>query len=440
MKRLRSFLLTMLAVAMLCVSIGYTTAYAEERSTYTVVTDNASLFSSEQIAEIEVAAGQLELFDAAIYVENCDEKTCTQGYANELSKKMYNEVFGENKNGIIIVFSFYKEANGYYSVTYGDKVQIDESKVKRLIEGSYHDYPTDSTWVTGSFKQCTDYFSGVEYNIIHADEIAEQKAKEEAELKIFFVKFLKIAIEVIQLVVIACLIWNLYKNKKEYEKEISEKNKKIKAVMNENTTLQNRANSAENKVQHLENWKKDACEVYRDIQIKMDDMHARQTAKSFENRYKPYINCEAKAGNYSTLSKMIDEYKRLSKAEKTYVTIDMDLADEKMHECARLYAREAEERIERICNSCEGNRHYRSELENAVSYYHHVPSFVQVMIAANLVNRLNRMNDEAKKDYTQYRRRQERMHSSSSHSYGSSSFGGSFGGGGTFGGGFGGGH
>lgn len=440
-KRLRSFVVAFLTIAMLFVLLGNTVVHAEENAEgYTVVTDNAGLLSEEQISEINDASKQFELIRPALYVENCDEETCTQGYSNELSKKMYNEIFGDNKHGIIIVFSFYKEAHGYYSVTYGDKVQIDELNVKRIIEGSYHDYPTDSTWVTGSFKQCTDYFSNVEYNIIHADEIAAEKAKKDAENKAQFINVLKIAIEVFQIVVILFLLWKLYENKKQYNKEISEKSKRIKTILNENTTLQYRANSAESKIQTLERWKCDAKNIYGDIQEKIDDLHARQKAKDFEKQYRNYVEQETKSENYSALSRMIEEYKRLSEAERNYVTINMNLAEEKMQECARLFAREAEEKIERICNSCEGSRHYKSELESAVSYYHHVPSFVQVMIAASLVNRLNAMNDDAKSDYKRYQRQQEELHSSSSYDYGSSSFGGSFGGGGTFGGGFGGGH
>lgn len=192
-KRLRSFGVAFLAVVMLLVLFGNTVAYADESAEgYTVVTDNAGLLNEEQIEEINEVSKQFELLKPALYVEYCDERTCSQTYTNELSKKLYNEIFGDNKHGIIIVFSFYKEANGYYSVTYGDKLQINESKVSRLIEGTYHDYPTDSTWITGSFKLCTDYFSSVEYNIVHADEIAEQKAQQEAENKANFIKFMKI--------------------------------------------------------------------------------------------------------------------------------------------------------------------------------------------------------------------------------------------------------
>lgn len=439
-KRLRSFGVAFLAVVMLFVLFGNTVAYADESAEgYTVVTDNAGLLNEEQIAEINEVSKQFELLRPALYVENCDERTCTQSYTNELSKKMYNEIFGDNKHGIIIVFSFYKEANGYYAVTYGDKLQIDESKVSRLIEGSYHDYPTDSTWVTGSFKLCTDYFSSVEYNIIHADEIAEQKAQQDAENKENFIKFMKVFLLVVLLLVIVCLAYNLYKNKKEYEEKILERDKKIKKLHGENTSLMGRLESAEREAADLRKWKKDATSLDGNIQEKIEDFRAKEVAKDFDCRYSKYTRKRIESADYQVLDRLTHEYDRLSPAERNYVTIDMKEISERTVEAAKLYAKEAEKKIESICNSSEGNWHYRSQLEDAVSYYNHVPSFVQVMIAASLIKRLNAMNDDAQNDYRRYQRQQE-MYSSSSYDSGSTSFGGSFGGGGTFGGGFGGGH
>ena len=93
-KRLRSFGVAFLAVVMLFVLFRNTVAYADESAEgYTVVTDNAGLLSEEQIAEINEISKQFELLKPALYVENCDERTCTQSYTNDLSKKMYNEIF-----------------------------------------------------------------------------------------------------------------------------------------------------------------------------------------------------------------------------------------------------------------------------------------------------------------------------------------------------------
>ena len=440
-KRLRSFGVAFLAVVMLFVLFRNTVAYADESAEgYTVVTDNAGLLSEEQIAEINEISKQFELLKPALYVENCDERTCTQSYTNDLSKKMYNEIFGNNKHGIIIVFSFYKEANGYYSVTYGDKLKIDESKVSRLIEGSYHDYPTDSTWITGSFKLCTDYFSSVEYNIVHADEIAEQKAKEETEFKPDFIKLSKILFVIALIIAIIFLGLSLHQNKKEYEKNLLEKEKRIKKLQGENTTLTSKLETAERDAMNLRKWKKDANSIDSNIQEKIEDFRAKRTAENFDSKYSKYTSKEVEASDYHTLERMISEYEKLSSAEKHYVTINMDEVSERKVESEKLYAKEAEEKIEKICRSANGDRHHRSELEDAVRYYHHIPSSVRILIAASLIKRLNSMNDDAQKDYKRYKRQQEELHSSSSYSSSSSTFGGSFGGGGTFGGGFGGGH
>ncbi len=107
---------------------------AAETTEFQKVIDTANLLAEEQVSGIKEKINTLELFDMALYIENKEESQCTQEYANSLSKEKYNDVFGaEYKNGVMIVFTFYKEANGYYAITYGGNLEIDERKMSNII-------------------------------------------------------------------------------------------------------------------------------------------------------------------------------------------------------------------------------------------------------------------------------------------------------------------
>ena len=128
---------------------------------YTVVTDKAGMLEEAQIKNIEDKVAELEDYEAALYIETADQRICTQSYANSLSEQMYAEIFGDFRNGVVVVFSFYDEACCYYAVHYGANVNLSESKMKIIIEETYHDFKTDATWVEGSFIQCIDYLKTV---------------------------------------------------------------------------------------------------------------------------------------------------------------------------------------------------------------------------------------------------------------------------------------
>lgn len=398
---------------------------------YTVVTDKAGLLTNSQIQNIEAKVGELSNYNVALYIENADPKTCTQKYTNNLSEEIYQNTFGDYRNGIMIVFSFYKPENGYFAVHYGGNVNISESKVSRLIEGSYHDFKTDSTWIEGSFLQCVDYFKTIENEPVKVEE-----AKEPWPLNTKIFSIILTAIVIAGIALINSYV-NLKKEKsyieeryEEQEKLMKEKNSEISELRSENSRLKEKSSK-------LETWKKDAQKTRPTIQSEIDDILAREAAKNFDERFENVILLEAIVENFDKFDSMMSSYESLSDLAKGYVTLDIAECSNKRQVAGNLYAEAATNKIQNVCKKCSGNRHERNQLDDTLRYYNHLPLFVRLMIAQSLIKSLKDTQSRAEADH---RRHQNSYSSSRSHSSYGSTFGGGFHHGGTFGGGFGGRH
>lgn len=412
-----------------------------EELEYQVVTDKWGILTQDQISSIEAKVGELTEIDAAVYVEMVDSKTCNQKYANTLSESVYTEVFGEGyRNGIMIVFSFYKEANCYYAVHYGGNVELSESKVSRIIEGTYHDFKTDATWIEGSFKQCVDYFKTLTLSTSGGENENTDKEGLPTSTAVFIVLF------IIAIFVIIFLIWKLVSNRREAEDTISELKKEREAVYKMNSELKAKKSELEGRLLRLgqkhdalDKWQKNALQVHTNLQEEIDDMLARREAKEFDEHFSNAINLDAIMENFQTFDSMVRNYESMNDLAKSYVTLDMKVASEKHQKSGEAYAETATKKIEGVCRKCTGSRHDRDELNKTYSYYNGLPMFVRMMIASQLVRSLTSKRDHAESAQRSYQNSQNNYYHNSSHHYGGT-FGGGFHGGGTFGGHVGGGH
>ena len=409
---------------------------------YEVVTDKWGILTQEQVQNIEAKVSELTEIDVAVYIELVDSQTCNQKYANALSESMYTETFGEGyRNGIMIVFSFYEEANCYYAVHYGGNVQLSESKVSRTIEGTYHDFKTDATWVEGAFIQCVDYFKTLK--LATSDGAVEQL--EETEHKPIPVStILIVTIFVAFVITIIVLGWNYVHVLDEYKQMSGRYNEQREVnyeVRSQNGKLSKKLSLARAENDKLLQWKVNAIAVYPTIQNEINEWVAKNDAKRFDENYEDIIQLDPIMENFDSFDKMLSEYEKLSVLAKKYVTLDMTIASQKRQEAAEAYAASATQKIETVCHRCSGSRHSRSELNSTYSYYRGLPMFVQMMIAQQLVMNLTHKKDAAERDYKRYQDSQQEFYSShsSSSDYGGT-FGGGLSGGGTFGGHVGGGH
>ena len=406
---------------------------AAETTEFQKVIDTANLLAEEQVSGIKEKINTLELFDMALYIENKEESQCTQEYANSLSKEKYNDVFGaEYKNGVMIVFTFYKEANGYYAITYGGNLEIDERKMSNIIEGTYHDFPTDATWVEGAFEQCVDYIKDVEYNVIHADEI---KAQKEAEARTFK-KVISIALIVILLIAAIYFFFKCRKNEIEYDENI----RNLKRKMSEDRSkLNNQISEYQYQLEELESWQKNAILTVPDIEEQIDEYLARKEAENFDKAYSELEDLEPTISNFKKFEAAFQAYNQLSKEARSFVEANCKVIMEKYDLALKSYVSSAEATIISKMEPCDGSRHYRNDIREIRNYYSGLPVAVRLLITASLINRLNDMERSADRDYRRHQEATSYHHQSSHTSYGGS-FGGGFHGGGTFGGGFGGGH
>ena len=428
----KKFVATLVLVLLVLTSMLQVVSAAETGEEFQIVTDTAGLLSEKQISGIEEKVDTLEMFDIALYIENKDESECSQEYANELSQREYDEVFGSDyKNGVMVVFSFYKEANGYYAVTYGANVEMNESKMSNIIEGTYHEFETDATWVEGAFCQCIDYLKDVEYNIIHADEI---KAQKEAESESFWNFFQKACI-VSLIVVIISIIYKKKKSDDDYEKQLNEFYNMLDIANAVKADLNETLAHHKDIIANLEDWQKDAVTVCPDIQNKIDEYLARKEASEFDLMFMKLQDDETVYENFEKFQLAVESYNKLSEKAKSYIKTNIKMISEKYDVALKQYAKDAEKEIRKRLGRCAGNRYYRDDISSIKNYYTGLPMAVRFLITASLINRLNNMESSANSDY------QRHQQSSSYHSSSSvGTFGGGFHGGGTFGGGFGGGH
>lgn len=409
------------------------TEIAEEFE-YTVVTDKAGLLTEEQIQNIEAKTSELENYSVALYVENCDPKTCNQQYANTLSETMYSEVFGDYRNGVMIVFSFYKAENCYYAVHYGGNINLTESKVSGIIEGTYHDYKTDATWVEGSFCQCVDYFKEAEATPVDTQSSGGNQSSMPTSTKVFLILFIVTAI------VAVVLLYNyvtLRSEKKYLYNELKVANNKNSEAKSRNSELSSRLSTANDECESLRIWQKHAITVRPMIQDEIDDWVAKKDAEEFDKKYSSVIKLDPILENFIHFDAMVGAYEKMSNLAKGYVKLNMEVASKKRQEAGELYAKAATEKIQNVCNHCTGTRHECDELNRTVSYYNGLPMFVRLMIAQSLIDRLNSTKNDAESAQRRYRSSQS---SYSSYSHHGGTFGGGIHSGGTFGGHCGGGH
>lgn len=406
------------------------TVVSQQEKEYTVVIDAANLLSTTQVQNIEKKVSELTNYNMALYIENTDPKTCTQKYTNSLSEEKYEEIFGDYRNGVMIVFSFYKAENGYFAVHSGGNVNLSENKVKNLIEGTYHDYKTDATWVEGSFCQCVDYFKEME-----KEPIQNTQNEKEPIAKSTVILSLLLFVAIIAIIVLVYEYFQIKSQKTYIEKEWERQRRRASDLEKEKQRLKSKNDSIGARVNKLEKWKKDAKSVRPTIQKDIDVMLSKEAAKGFDSKYAKTVGLPGIVENFDKFDKMMNAYEELNELAKTYVTINISEVSDKRQKTAEKYAEGATNKIKMVCDDCSGTRYERDQLNETVRYYNQLPLIVRLMIAKSLIDSLNSKKDSSESDY----RRHQSSYNSNHSSYGHTT-GGSFSHTHTFGGGFGGGH
>ena len=112
---------------------------------------------------------------------------------------------------------------------------------------------------------------------------------------------------------------------------------------------------------------------------KAKDDEAKEEARSFMSKY-PSIDVAVSSSGYEEVTRILDEYDRLSYAAKTYVTFDMKDLRTKQEECAKLYAKEAEEKLKAIYDTYPEEVESKSYYDEGYNYYEALPPMVRTYI------------------------------------------------------------
>ncbi len=391
-------MLAMFAIALPVYAAGGSDGEEETKKEYTVVTDNADLLTEDQIQNIESKVKNLTEYSAALYIENTEKSECTQVYANKLSKEMYKKVFGDYQNGIIIVFSFYQESEWHYAVNYGSNVKIKESEVKDIVEGTYHQFDTDSNWVEGSFCRCVNYFKSRENLQVTGKTATEKLSLLTSTLIVIliFTNFVFIA------------LWIKVEKTLERCREILERAKR-KLRENKRTIyfLEEDLERKTDENEDLAKWYDNATDARPSIQQEIDEYLAKKVAKEFDDKYQKLLELENSTENYGKFEDAVEHYEKLSKLEKKYVGFDIEKLISKRKETAKVYAAEATDIIVAVCNEFSGIMYNIDELDSAMSYYRNLPAFVSALLAEDVTSYLRSKCNDTHADLKKHQQLQE---------------------------------
>ena len=112
---------------------------------------------------------------------------------------------------------------------------------------------------------------------------------------------------------------------------------------------------------------------------KAKDDEAKEEARFFMSKY-PSIDVAVSSSGYEEVTKILEEYDRLSYAAKTYVTFDMGALRTKQEECAKAYAKEAEEKLQGIYDTYPDSMESKSYYDDGYDYYEALPPMVRTYI------------------------------------------------------------
>ena len=386
------------------------TVNLKDQPTETMVDDMCGILTKGDMEAVKAEGKRLGVYYIGLYIEMVDKETCTQMHARKLAESMCKD-FMPKENSIMIVFSFYEEAEGEYAVYSYTQGDVSVSRIENIIDGTYHDFKTDSSWIAGSFNQVVSYLTEVEYNLIHADEIAAQKEVENKE----FLRVMHIVLDVFLFFIIVLLIFKLKQNEDFNTSEINSLEKEKRSLEKKCSRKDEENSKLKAEKDALHKWKKNAIKADPQIEEKITTYLAQRKAEGFSNKYKD-------AEDLERLAEMMETYDKMSDKEKSYVTIDVQAGKEKLDALAKQKAAEATIIIEEACKKSD-DRHNLDSYNNTVHYYNGLPLCVRILIAQSIIHSLTSRQQNAQADHS--RHSYSTYHHSSSSGYsGGSSYGG----------------
>ena len=115
----------------------------------------------------------------------------------------------------------------------------------------------------------------------------------------------------------------------------------------------------------------------------------------FDKRYSDVVKLAVNKENAKKFQAVFDEYDRVEFFAKKYIKTDMEVIDRKRVESGKLLGDFATQKINEVCNRCEGNAGELEELQGIYSYYKNLPVLARLAIPKELINILREKMDMA---------------------------------------------
>ena len=225
--------------------------------------------------------------------------------------------------------------------------QIVSSKIGDIIEGTYHDFKTDGSWIAGNTDQIVDYLLKVENDLLTTD--ARKAAEKERNAE-----FLRIVRIILEAFGVCCIIaFAIFHKRKvdELEELIEYKDSNIRRVKDDYSELMDKKDSIDDERKKLETWKERAIAADPDIEKKIKTLLAKRKAEKFSKDF-------GAAATLKDYVAMFEQYGSMTEEEKSYVTLDMGRAQDMLDELAKIEAKKATEMIEETCQLSTTSSHY----------------------------------------------------------------------------------
>lgn len=483
-----------LAITFVTPLVVYANVNIPEATSDFYVNDFANVFSSSEKEQLMDKAIALSNKYDGIQVVVTTVKSLEGNSVEDYAYEMYNRYgIGKNDMGLLILLAT-EDRKIRVEVGKSMEAYINDSKAGRFVDQYAIPYfsPEENKFSDGliSLQEALidEVISCVEKNNVNS--IATSDSEDEKVLS-YVVGIFVILLAIIALIALIVFVINKIKNKYRARKEkIQQLNTKIEKLearlirqdeiasstkkslnmeINRLSAKNNQLQEDYQKLEHDYNNIKDryerAIKLYPNIHAKITDMieeEIRQqdmkAAKNADSIIARIINLSASKDRVSAFQEAKDYYSNLTPKQKSYVKSDITklnrLYDESLklkkeydrkvkEEKSKKRAKEAAIAITSIISLISvGRASHLSRLKEAKSIYDDLDSDARVYFDKSILDRLDRLYKQAKRDKEEEerrkeeeeRRRRESYYSSSSSSFGGSSgfsgFGGSSGGGG----------
>lgn len=122
-------------------------------------------------------------------------------------------------------------------------------------------------------------------------------------------------------------------------------------------------------------------ETLKERYEKAKENEAKEEARRFMAKY-PSIDVALSSSGYEEITKILEEYDDLSYIAKTHVTYSVDALRAKQEECAKAFAKEAEQKLQEIYDKYPDEMASKDRYDYGYSYYEGLPVMVRTHIPA----------------------------------------------------------